>query len=262
MLTIARYTLMASARDLAMVVIILLPIGLLTLFGLALDTREYDELIAPPFGANPHPWASYYAAALAALFLLFIAARSAELLRDEEESGLLARLVLIPIGPRALIAGKSLALLVLLLVEIVLLFGYGRVAFEIAPFRRPALFVAFSGVAAFTALAIGLALAAFAPSRRALTLIALVMIVVMALPGGSILPAILLPDWLAGLGRFTFNHQVIAGYAAIMEDSPSANVFPQVARLAIPGLALAGASALAMGRRLLGRPGPRAGGIT
>jgi ABC-2 type transport system permease protein len=249
MLTIARYTLLASARDLTLVVIILLPIGLLTLFGLALDRREYVELLAPSFGGSQHPWASYYAAALAAIFLLFIAARSAELLREEEESGFLARLTLVPIGERALIAGKSLALLSLLLFELILLFGYGRVAFDITPFRHPALFLAISGAAALTALAIGLALAAFAPSRRALTSIALLVIVLMALPGGSVLPAILLPDWLADPGHLTFNHQVIAGYAAITGEARS-SVVPHVAGLAAPGIVLAGAAALTLARRL------------
>jgi ABC-2 type transport system permease protein len=249
MITIARFSLIGFSRDRSLITLsLLMPIVFLTLFGLALGSTRIP---AEAFQRAEHPWASYYAAALAALFLLFTAARAAELLRDEEESRFLARLRLTPIAERDLIGGKALALFILLLAELHVLFLFGQVVFGIELFAHLVPFFLFSSAAALCATAIGLLLAAAAPSRHSLTPLALLLILAMALPGGSILPEFFLPDWVARAGRFTFNHQVISGYAATFGGSRAlASSLPFAARLAVCGLVLLIAAMALTSRRL------------
>jgi hypothetical protein len=195
-----------------------LPLALLTLFGLALDAGGHGAE-APLIAGAAHPWATYYAAAFAALFLLIAAARGAVLLRQEEDSGFLARLRLTPISSRDLIGGKMLALVMLGFAQLVLLFAFGWVAFDIEAIGRPLAFVLVCAATALAAAALALVLAAAVPSRRSLAPIAAAVVVAMALPGRHLPQR--LPDWPPRPGA-TVSREIIAGWPRAPPRHPAA----------------------------------------
>ncbi len=122
-------------------------------------------------------------------------------LLDEREWGMVYRLSASPVPPAALLAGKMLSRFVTGLLQMVLLFLFGRLAFGISlgP-SLPALGLTIIGIA-FASAAFGFLAATVARSRDAMLPIGTMGVVAMAAIGGCWWPITIEPTWLQSLAH-------------------------------------------------------------
>jgi ABC-2 type transport system permease protein len=122
-------------------------------------------------------------------------------LLDEREWGMVYRLSASPIPPAALLAGKMLSRFVTGLIQMALLFVFGRVAFDISLGPSiPALGLTIVGIA-FASAAFGFLTATLARSRDAILPIGTMAVVAMAAVGGCWWPITIEPIWLQKLAH-------------------------------------------------------------
>jgi len=122
-------------------------------------------------------------------------------LLDEREWGMVYRLSASPIPPAALLAGKMLSRFVTGLIQMALLFFFGRLAFDISLGPSiPALGLTIVGIA-FASAAFGFLIATIARSRDAILPIGTMAVVAMAAVGGCWWPITIEPIWLQRLAH-------------------------------------------------------------
>ncbi len=119
------------------------------------------------------------------------------------EKGVLRRLSTTPAHPVRLLAAQLAIYLVLSVVALVLLVIVANIAFDVPLPRQPIGYVAAFLLGMTSLFAIGLLVAAVAPSNRAATAIAIPMFFAVMFLGGVYLPRVYLPDALIRIGDFT-----------------------------------------------------------
>ncbi len=150
-----------------------------------------------------HPAVTYYAGAIAMLFLLFAAVQGAASLVDERRSGVFDRVVMSQGGLFALVAGKMAFLVLQGLALCAVLLAVAEMAYGVPVAAHLATVAVVGLCAAAAAAGIALPLAAFARTRhQAQTLSTFVVLLLSAL-GGSMVPRFLMPEWLKRAGDLT-----------------------------------------------------------
>lgn len=179
---------------------------------------------------------AYYAGAVAVLFLLFSAVHGAITLLEENESGLLDRILVGPGSISVLVNGKFLYLVAQGFVQIAVIFAMAwllhgvDVPGHVLPWALTTLIAA----AASAGLALAL-VTACATKRQAQTLANVVILVLSAL-GGSMVPRFLMPPLLQDIGWITPNTWALEAYTAIFwRDEPMSSML-------LPWAVLLGAS--------------------
>ncbi len=119
------------------------------------------------------------------------------------EKGILRRLSTTPARPSRMLAAQLIIYTTTAVIGMILLVITGRVAFGIPLPVNPLAYVAAFALGMAALLAIGLVVAAVAPSSRTATAIAIPMFFAVMLLGGVYLPRYLLPDVLITIGNFT-----------------------------------------------------------
>lgn len=174
-----------------------LPLAIMVLNGAATDGAGPEELsLFPGFDAFVVPFTL-------SLIVGFIGVTNVPgFLAEHRKSGVLRRLAVTPAHPTMLLVAQLLVSLALTMAGLALALGVARIAFDLsAPDNLPGALVAFTlGLAAMFAL--GLAIAALAPSPNASNTIGLVAILGMAGVSGLFGTVEALPDWLATLGSY------------------------------------------------------------
>jgi ABC-2 type transport system permease protein len=122
-------------------------------------------------------------------------------LLDEREWGMTYRLAASPVPPASLLTGKMLSRFAIGVVQMIVLFAFGRIAFGISlgP-SLPALGLVIVGIT-FASAAFGLLAAAIAPSRDAVLPMGTIAVVAMAAIGGCWWPITIEPMWLQRLAH-------------------------------------------------------------
>jgi ABC-2 type transport system permease protein len=117
-------------------------------------------------------------------------------LLDEQEWGTFERLQSLPIGLPTVLGGKLVARFAVGVVQMLLLFAAGRVAFSISLGPTPwALLLPITGIV-FAGVSFGLVVAALAPTREAVLPVGSAVIITMAAVGGCWWPIDLEPRWM------------------------------------------------------------------
>jgi ABC-2 type transport system permease protein len=201
--------------------------------GAALTTLVETRMSAQSRGSLDQ--VTYYAGAVAALFVLLSAVHAASSLHDERTSGILDRVVTGPAGARALVDGRTLFLIGQGSVQTLVIF---LVAWATYARQWPgALWAWLLMTIALATAAAGLTLlvATLARSTRQSQTAANVLILVASAVGGSMVPRYLMPAWLQAAGWLSPNAWVIEGYTRALGPDPQrvASVQPAIVLLAV-----------------------------
>jgi ABC-2 type transport system permease protein len=119
------------------------------------------------------------------------------------EKGVLRRLSTTPVPPLRLLIAQLAIYMVTAIVALVLLVITANVAFGVPLPREPLYYIAAFLLGMGSLFAIGLLVAALAPSSRVATAVAIPMFFVVMFLGGVYLPRVYLPDLLVKIGDFT-----------------------------------------------------------
>ena len=210
----------------------------------AVDVRDYDD-----GSQEEEPQRSivaYYAAGIGVMFLLFSMAGAGGALLEEEESGVLERLLISNVSMSRLLLGKWLFFAAMGLAQVTLMFVWGAMAFglELWTPKRLAGFAAMAVVTAGAAAAFGIVLATACRSRSQLSGTSTIVILIMSALGGSMMPRFVMPDFMDKLALFTFNGWALDGFLKVFwYDDPQAGLGQSLLTLA-PQLAVLSALAV------------------
>jgi ABC-2 type transport system permease protein len=176
---------------------------------------------------------SFYAAAIAVMFLLFAASAVAGTLLDEVDSGTLERVLSSRLGMTGLLTGKWLYITLLGVLQITVMFVYGMLVFRLDLLHHLPGFAVMTLFTAATAAAFGLFLASLCRTRAQLGGISMLIILVMSALGGSMFPRVFMTAAMQRAGLVTFNAWALDGYVKVFwREAPLAALLPQVGMLA------------------------------
>lgn len=181
------------------------------------DTSQ-DGLVAQRLlggGREIDDGVSYYAGAVAILFLLFAAMQGAISLIDERNSGIVDRLVAGPGGYTVVVVGKGLFLTVQGLAQATLIFAVAWWLYGLDWFGHFGLWLVTALLAAAVSAWLGLLLASMCSSRQQAQTASAFFVLILSAVGGSMMPRFLMPGWLRELGWFTPNAWVIESWHGI-----------------------------------------------
>jgi len=171
------------------------------------------EDIAGRSAATNH--VAYYAGAVAFLFLLFASMQGSMTLLEEQESGILDRILAGPGGMGALINGKFIYLIAQGFVQMLLIFVVAWMVYGVDLPGAYGPWLVITICACVAATGISLFVAAICRTRLQANNLANVLILILSVVGGSMVPRFFMPDWLQDVGWLTPNTWVLEAYAAI-----------------------------------------------
>lgn len=186
---------------------------------------------------------TYYAGAVAILFLLFSAMQSAATLIEERNSGIIDRIAVGPAGIDVVVLGKFLFLTVQGVVQVSLIFTVATLVYHVDVLPHAGLWLATTLAAASAAAGLGLAVAAACTTRHQAQTISTFVVLVCSAIGGSMVPRYMMPPWLQEIGWYTPNAWAIEAYHGVLwRGEDLRDVLPELGWLlamAIVGTALA-----------------------
>ena len=175
---------------------------------------------------------SFYAAGIGVMFLLFSASGAGGALLDEEESGTLGRLIGSRAGMTGVLIGKWLFIAIMGVVQLIVMFVWGMIAFGLPLLNHLPGFFVMSVVTAAAASGFGMLLATMCRSRGQLSGISTIVILAMSAVGGSMFPRFLMTETMQKFGLVTFNAWALDGYIKVFWRNASVwELWPQVAVL-------------------------------
>lgn len=180
---------------------------------------------------------SFYAAGIGVMFLLFSAVGAAGgALLEEAESGTLERLLSTKINMTRLLLGKWLFLALLGMVQLTVMFLWGRLVFGLPLFSHLPGFFVMTAITGGAAAAFGMVLATLARSRAQLSGFSTILILTMSALGGSMFPRFLMSEAMQRVGLVTFNAWALDGYLKVFWRNAAVwELWPQVLVLSVLG---------------------------
>lgn len=212
-------------------------------FAAALRTMEQSEgaddgarglVITEEVGAGTRSSAtiSYYAGAVAILFLLFSSMQGAATLIEERHAGILDRVAVGPAGTDVVVLGKFLFLTLQGVVQVALIFLAAALFYDLAVTARFAAWLAVTLVASAAAAGLGLAVASFCTSKQQAQTVSTFVVLVSSALGGSMVPRFMMPPWLQDIGWFTPNAWAVEAYYGILwRDDAIQELLPELSLL-------------------------------
>src|SRR5690606_21614085 len=176
---------------------------------------------------------SYYAGAIAMLFLLFSSMQGAATLIEERHAGILDRVAVGPAGTDVVVLGKFLFLTVQGMVQVALIFLAAALFYDLEVTARPGALIVATVVASASAAGLGLAVAAFCTSKQQAQTVSTFVVLVSSALGGSMVPRFMMPPWLQDIGWFTPNAWAVEAYYGILwRNDAMQELLPELSLLA------------------------------
>jgi ABC-2 type transport system permease protein len=170
------------------------------------------------------------------MFMLFGVMTAAEGLLLEKESGTLGRLIVSPISKTSILGGKLLSQFIVGIVQITLLFTVGHFAFGMNLGNSLAGLSLMIVATAYTATAFGILLAGTVKTRRQLSAVGILTILMMSALGGSWWPLDIVPDFMRTIGHLTINAWALDGLnGLILHGEGFIDILPQAGVLFVYG---------------------------
>ena len=180
---------------------------------------------------------SYTTPSYAVMFAFFIVGTIAASIMSEKEEGTFRRLLASPLRRGSLIAGKMLAYMVVVGLQVLVVFAVGNGFFGVPLGNSPLGLLLVTGALALAATSLGMLVAALARTRSQTEGVGMVLGIVLAAVGGAIVP---IPEegFLHLLSQFTPHAHAIEGYLKLTSQGAGVvDVLPQVGLLTGVGVA-------------------------
>lgn len=168
-------------------------------------------------------------AGMAVMMLLFGLVHCGGTLLSEEADGTLDRLRLAPGSTSSILLGKVLFSWIVGLSQLVVLFAYGALLFDVPVLRAPLALVVHSAAVAAAVTGFGVLFAVLARSQKQLEGLSTLVVLTMSALGGSWWPLSITPDWYQFLGHFTINAWAMDGYQGLFwYEKDLAGILPEI----------------------------------
>lgn len=158
---------------------------------------------------------TYYAGAVAILFLLFSAANGAMTLLEEKESGVFARLASGPGGSGVILDGKFAFLVLQGFGQVLVIYLVAWLGFGVDLPGNLFMWALTTLAAAVSTAGIALLFVALCRTKQQAQVLGNILILVISALGGSMVPRFLMPPYVQDIGWVTPNTWVLEAYASI-----------------------------------------------
>ena len=158
---------------------------------------------------------TYYAGAVAILFLLFSAANGAMTLLEEKENGVFARLSAGPGGSGVILDGKFAFLVLQGFVQVLVIYLVAWLGFGVNLPGNLFMWALTTLAAAISTAGIALMFVSLCRTKVQAQVLGNILILVISALGGSMVPRFLMPPYVQDLGWITPNTWVLEAYASI-----------------------------------------------
>lgn len=158
---------------------------------------------------------AYSAGAVAFLFLLFASVHGAVSLLEEQESGILDRVLAGPGGMAVLVNGKFCYVIVQGFVQVSVIFTAAWIIYDVDVPGHAVAWLLITVCASVCAAGLAMLLAAACQTRRQAQTIANTVILVLSALGGSMVPRFFMPQMLQDIGWLTPNTWALEAYSGI-----------------------------------------------
>ena len=204
-----------------------------------------QQMLQSPEGVDDDGGISYYAGAVAILFLLFTSMQGAISLIDERSSGIVDRLLVGPGGARVVVLGKGLFLTLQGLGQVTIIFALAWLLYGIDWPGKFGLWLITAIVASACAAWLAMLMASLCSTRQQAQTASAFLVLILSAVGGSMMPRFLMPGWLRELGWLTPNAWAIEAWQGVFWRGQG------VSELLLAWLVLGGAALFAMGISLV-----------
>lgn len=178
------------------------------------------------------PMVSFYAAAIAVMFIMFAAAGAGGALIEETESGTLERVLTTGLGMNGLLLAKWLSLTSFACAQIAVMFVWGMLVFKLPLLSHLPGFIVMTVFTAAAAAAFGLVMGALARTRQQLSGLTNLLVLGLNAIGGSMFPRVFMSDAMKSISKVGFNAWALDGYIKVFwRELPVTAVIPEVAAL-------------------------------
>ena len=208
--------------------------------GAGQDGLIAQRMLQSPEGVDDDGGISYYAGAVAILFLLFTSMQGAISLIDERSSGIVDRLLAGPGGASVVVLGKGLFLTLQGLAQVTIIFALAWWMYGIDWPGKFGLWLMTAMVAAASAAWLAMLMASLCSTRQQAQTASAFLVLILSAVGGSMMPRFLMPGWLRDLGWLTPNAWAIEAWQGVFWRGQGAS------ELLLPWLVLGGSALLAM----------------